>query len=394
MAEPASPWEIIARSSYSRIEQKAKLARDGKTKIKILLKANGKVYENWKSIRITKSLTDFAGSFNFAIFNASPYKPENWDLRIGDACTVEINDQQIIKGYIDEMPIKYDASSHAIGAAGRDITGDLVDCTHLTPNEVTSDTLENIVTMICDPFGIDVVIDPSASTPAATRVKFVADVGETAHELIARHCRYLAVLPVCYGDGKLTLTRAGSERTTDALKLGVNVKAGDANWSDMERFSNYYVKAQGEASKDFPWESTMTNVSGESSDSVLTERGRHRPLVVFMEKEATDTQCQNRANWEALARAALSRSLTYTVQGWTQSNGVVWPLNRVVDIEDGILGIKGARLISGLSFELDQNRGSITKITVVRKDAFELTEEPVPEEDADLFDKLLNEKIK
>ncbi len=96
---------------------------------KIVLKVGGKVYSGWTEVHVSQSLDQLTGTFSFSITNPYPDIPSGWSIKLGGYCVVEINDQVVISGYIDDMPIDYDATSHTIQISGRDRTADLVDCT-------------------------------------------------------------------------------------------------------------------------------------------------------------------------------------------------------------------------------------------------------------------------
>jgi prophage tail gpP-like protein len=188
-----------------------------------LLKSERKAYSGWKSIQIDKSLLNIAGTFSFGTTDVRPYSPSDWDIRLGSTVTIEINGQQVIQGYVNDMPIRYDANGHSITVAGRDVTGDLVDCSaSYLGNDGTAKiysqknnlTVLEIIRGLCGPFDIPVLVDAAAQEAVATRIdRFVPDLGETVHEIISKYCRHVAVLPVSYGDGNLTLTRGGCEHS-------------------------------------------------------------------------------------------------------------------------------------------------------------------------------------
>jgi len=178
---------------------------------KIILKVKEKEYSGWESAHVGKSLLQISGSFDFTATGIFGHVPEKWDIKLGDSCTVEIDDQVLITGYIEDMPISYDKETHTIQVAGRDKTGNLVDCSYIeTPNVWEKESVFNIISTLCDPFEINVVVNITVTDEVTAEIpKFKADEGETVYEMISRLCRHKAILPVSYGDGYLTLTRAG-----------------------------------------------------------------------------------------------------------------------------------------------------------------------------------------
>lgn len=343
----------------------------------ITLKVRGKEFKGWTSVQVEKSLMNVAGAFGLAATDIYPGNAKKWGLAMGDECSVEINGQTIVTGYIEDIPITYDASNHNIQIGGRDKTGDLVDCSFVeTAREWKNQTISKIITELCSPFGVSVVVDNSVASEAATKIEtFKADEGETVFEMISRLCKVKAFLPVSYGDGKLTLTRTGTTNANDTLELGRNVLSASLDQSNKDRFRTYIVKAQGIGGDDISLLSQVTAVknSKEVVDNVIL---RYRPIVLFLEKSGNDGKCLDRAKWERNIRAGKSRLLEYQVQGWTQSNGDVWPLNALVRVKDTFLELDTTMLIAAVSFKIDQS-GTITTLRLADPGAFEMVETPL-----------------
>ena len=347
----------------------------------IRLRVNGISYQGWKSIQVSTSMDQICGTFGFSSVDKYTGKPRDWKMAIGDLCEVTVDGNIICTGYIDEMPITYDAETHSIQVSGRDKTADLVDCSFVDPvnnvNEWNGQTIMKLIKNICDPFDISVTIDSSVSSDVNDTVeRFAANEGETAFDSVLKLCKHKAILPLSYGDGRLTLTRAGAKRAVDTLELGVNILAGDLSQSNRERFSKYIVKGQGNEKTSLDLTS-VTQASGEATDAVISGKNRYRPLVILTDGEVNAGNCQSLARFEARNRAGRSRSLRYSVVGWTQSNGKPWELNSTVRVRDSYFDIDGTKLISAIEFTLDDTNGEIAYLTLVDKEAYELREEPI-----------------
>ena len=354
---------------------------------KIILKVSGNEFENWTSVFVQKSLYQMVGSFGLTAANIFSGDFKKWDIAIGDECQVIIDDQIIITGYIDDIPITYDDQNHNIQFNGRDKTSDLVDCSFVIEgedqkNEWIGQKIIRIIEDLANAFGIAVLVDSSVEERVNEKLpnegSFKANEGDTVFDLIFKLCEMKAILPISYGDGWLHLTEAGSEKANDMLELGKNIKSGVINQSNRDRFSRYIVKGIGKKNTENT-EEEATRAKGEHEDDVIS---RYRPLVILSELGGvTNDWCRDRAKWEAVNRAGVSRSIEYEVQGWTQSNGIVWPLNALVFVEDKFLEITADEswLIAAVDFILDEEGGTITNLTLVHPDAFKLppTSEPI-----------------
>jgi len=338
----------------------------------IFLNINGNKFGGWTGATIRKSLYNMTGSFGLTATDIYPGNAQKWGIAMGDECTIEIDDQTVITGYLDEINISYDASGHNIQIGGRDKTADLIDCSFTqTAKEWNKQTISKIITDLCSPFGITIDIDDSVSEAAAEKTpndKFKVNEGETVFDAIMRLCKTKGILPVSYCDGKLILTRAGTERTNDSLELGVNIKAGSLSQSNKDRFQTYIVRGQGIGNDDKDLVSTNQPVAQYSDPVIL----RYRPLVVWPDCHCDTKYCQDRAMWEAVNRAGQSRRIDYEVQGWTQSNGVIWPLNSLVSVKDTFLEVETTMLISDINFIVDESTGMITRLELVHPNTFDM----------------------
>jgi prophage tail gpP-like protein len=298
------------------------------------------------------------------------------DIKMDHAVKIEIDGHQIIDGWIDRMPIKYGKDYDRMEIYGRDKTCDLIDCSFdFTPNEWKKQTVYNLIKNLCNPFGIGVTLDSSVTTQGNIQVEsFKATEGETVFEQIAEICRDHAILPLCFNDGKVTLTKATTDKfTVDGILTGINAKSGYLDQSNVNRYSSYKVKGYG-IGNDNKTLADYISCSGSFSDTTIS---RVRPLVIFSDTATNNKQCSNRAKWEARLRAGLSRRQEYEIQGWCQSNGALWEINKLVNVNDNFTGYKTTMLISDIQYVYSEATGEVTRITVVNKDTYNLSDNAI-----------------
>jgi prophage tail gpP-like protein len=335
----------------------------------ITLKVRGQLFTNWTAVMLEKSMYQMVGSFGLATTDLYPAEAKKWNIALGDECIVEINNQKVITGYIEDVQIDYDAGTHNIQFKGRDKTGDLVDCSYNEKlKEFQGLSVKKIIEKMCLPFNIDVVVDSSVTSEANSILpgSFKVNEGDTVFDLIMAICHMKAILPVSYGDGKLTLTQTGIKyKTNDILVSGKNILKGSFIQSNKDRFETYIIKGN-DTGADTKSISDFSSAVGAFTDKAIT---RYRPITIFAETKCDRSSCLKRAEWEMNKRAGSSRILEYEVQGWTQSNGKLWPLNAMVQVKDAILGINETLLISALFFTVNES-GSVTKLKVVHPKAF------------------------
>ena len=341
---------------------------------KFSLIVDDREWDGWESISVNQSLTDISGSFNVSVSSKFTTNwAENYGIYLGAKFQVKINDVSLVNGHIDEIPISYSKDNYSIGYAGRDKAADLVDCCHDTKkykSEYQNLTPFAIIKKLCDPFDIEVIVDGTELyneiyNTAKPIAKTVIDTGAPVYDAIEKLCQVYAILPYSNGDGALWLGRASKKYAKDKLEGGVNILAASSAQNNADRFRTYCAKA------------STSNAGGTvdkltSGDLIDWTIGRHRPLIIVDGDLKTIDDCQKKAAWEARVREGKSRKLDVTVQGWTQTDGTPWPLNRLVPVYDPYLGLDEDFLIAGLSFSLDGSSGSMTRITLVKPDTFEL----------------------
>jgi len=345
-----------------------------------VLRVNGTPYYGWKSVEMQNSLDQLCGSFGAAItFKVGV------NIKMGDAYTLELSDPNNYDvnsvifqgGWIDGMENSYDAETHDITLTGRDVTCDLVDCSIVGkdfPSSWRNVTLRSLIEALCAPFEIPVEFIGEAATTGAEKVLYArADEGDTVSKLIEKVCASFAKLPLSYGDGRLTIARAGAALARDKIEVGYNVKSGSLAADDSQRFSKYVVKGQGSGKSDWGQEVTW-QFKGEAEDALI-KRQRYRPIVVTSQDSRNAAQAKTEAEWTARQRVASARRYSYKLAGWEQSDSArtPWELNSLVEVTDPFFGLdKHQLLIQEVKRSLDEDSGSITELALVEPDCYAL----------------------
>lgn len=344
--------------------------------VDVRLIVNGQRYGGWQSIQIQRGLEQIAGRFELSLTERWGNQTERRPLHPGDACQISVDGETVITGFIDEVVTDYDHRSHSIRIAGRDTTGDLVDCSAPSFNW-KGQTLLQVAEKLCQPFSISVTSD----TDIGGAFKSKSDnEGDTVFEILEQASRIRGVLLVSDGQGNLLITRAGQLKATGRLVLGKNIRAGSGRLSLQERFSNYRVKGQQPANA-FSEVETSYQVLALSEDSVVT---RHRPLTVLAEDPINAAAAQVRADWERNVRAGRSQEIEYTLTGWHDGAGDLWQPNRLVTVADEYLELDGELLIVSVANSLDAG-GLLTRLMLKPREALDLVPLPEPEGEASVF---------
>jgi prophage tail gpP-like protein len=334
---------------------------------KVVLGVNGFNYGGWKAIRIVRGMEQIAGTFDLTVSERWPGQDTARPIRPGDACTVSIDADIVITGYVDDFNPGYDATSHQVRVAGRDKTGDLVDCSAIyKTGHWLGQKLDKIAKDLCGPFGIGVVVETDVGEKFS---EFAIQEGETVFECLERAAKMRGVLLTADGKGGLVITRAGTQKAGVSLEKGVNVLRADGQFSHKDRYSSYTIKGQRRGTDD-DWltPESITEVSGGATDSGVK---RYRPLIVLGEDQGDGGAYQQRVDWERNTRLGKSIRSSITVQGWREKGdaGALWTPNRLIPVKDDWQGLDAELIISGVTYSLDE-QGTTTTLDLTHPSAF------------------------
>lgn len=183
---------------------------------RVVLSVDGTDWAGWTELEIARSVERVAGGFVLGLTERWSGQDKPRPIRPGLACTVAIDGEVLITGWIDDVEHRYDHQARVLAVRGRDRTGDLFDCAAVhRPFEILGLKLDAIATRLCQPFNIPVTAQVDVGRPFA---RFAIQPGESVWEAIERGCRQRAILPMPDGKGGLLLTRAEWQRAVAAGK--------------------------------------------------------------------------------------------------------------------------------------------------------------------------------
>ena len=339
----------------------------------LILHINGQLYQGWKRVSVTRSLE--GGPHQFQVEAAPGLDADNGLFALSDGMPVElfVNDERITSGYIDELDIRYDHRSASVTIRGRSKLGDLVDCSGLG-KQYKEQSLASIARTLCQPFGIEVIIDPNASAAANDVFKqtsLTLDAGQTLWQFLEELARLRAVLLISDADGNLIISRSGQAQTSTALELGKNILSASASRSHRGLFSCIQVVGDPAPGK---YIGAPPAIIGHAEGRAE----RHRPQVVMADTPSDQDACDAQAQHQRNVNWGRSRRITYKMQGWRASNdGPLWMPNQLIRVTDPRLQLDDQeRLITSVRFAADTRSGQTTELTLMPKEAFDLRAQP------------------
>jgi prophage tail gpP-like protein len=366
---------------------------------RVALTIGSAVFNQWTKVSIVRDLHDLAGSFELELLDpgrlpGATVPPIRW----GDACTVSIDGETVLTGYVDDTERDETDTSLRMMVKGRDYTGDLVDCmaNPTGPTEYKGLTLLQITTALCAPFGIPVRADIDVGAPFT---KFVINPCWTVLAAIEAGARQRSALTTSDGVGGLVLTRGGSTRAPWHLVRGENLHRLHEHISGRHRFSDIFVKGQsargagartsGSAAANL---SAAPNAAATPSPTIpgagilMTghaqdpEVKRWRPFVKMTRSQSGMTSVQEQAEWLVRVNKGRTVDLKYTVLDWRAGPpsgvgpapqlGGLWRPNAVSAVYDPPAELNKDMLIAGVHYKMDE-KGVVTELRVVDVTAYD-----------------------
>lgn len=347
---------------------------------------NGLSYRGWKSLSIRRSMEEFCPSFEVNFRDKWAERAEPVPINKGDAFAVTVDGDVLITGWIDDVNADYDATTHTLSAAGRSLTGDLVDCTAVVKERKArgwpkGTTPRTIATALCAPFSINVGgPDVAAQLDEKLVRPFAIERGEIVLDALSRIADLKGLILQTTREGNVLFCRAaGAKKVATVLRSGDNIKRARYTSSDRDRFSHYTFFGQTSADDNWNGEAS-TLISGFAEDREIK---RYRPHEVTSHTQSDKKDLGYRAKLERNTRAGRAETITYTVRGWRHKDGL-WSPKTLVQVDDAILNVRGEMMASGVVLTVTGggSAGYEAEIEVCDKHAYDVVETPKPKRKA------------
>jgi prophage tail gpP-like protein len=330
----------------------------------IKLKVNNYIFENWLSVKVTRSLAAISGKFEISYTSNidDPINPTDY-LSNGDQCTLLYKDKPLITGYIDEISNSLDNSSVNFNITGRDKTGDLVDSANIENNRSFKNiSLKSMAEILASPFGIRISDKSNKSSSIINNISLQQN--ETIWESISKLAKYQGVLAYPDHDGGIIFSDVASSVVT-SLKQGENISSINFTQKDSEKFQIYRVYVNVGS----PTNKHKKEIAEVIDNSVKRPRVKQVPIT----KLITLNEAKERAKWEMAKQIAKAFTLSIDIPSWEFEEGKIWEINTLVSVDYPVFKLKGDFLIEETNFSFDEN-GFKTELKLVIRDAYNPTE--------------------
>ncbi len=313
---------------------------------------DGMRYTAFKRIEINAAINKAARSFSFEVAAELGASGTNLIFRTGAKVDVSANDDLLCRGFVDRRQPSFEAEDAVITVSGRSSSGDLIDSSadHETGRFEDKDPLE-IGNELAKQFKeSDFISDQELEKVDQYQVT----PGESVFRCVEKLARQQGCTLSGTADGKIKITKAGSERHAGGLFEGVNILKGSADHNDGNRHSKYVVRGQ----RPFRHGKDNLEIEAEVRDSGVD---RHRPVIVIEVDDTTKQRARKTAKNRRDRAAGNALKATISTQGFRDEAGKIWEPGHLVWTESAFLGIKQDMLIEEVQFEQGP-RGSISML--------------------------------
>lgn len=317
-------------------------------------------------------------------FVATPDRSMSLPFSLGDACSVLVDGEAVVTGYIELINVDGDATSHTIEIQGRDRTGDLLDSSIGSLSDLRPPiTLEDVVKKVISHLGMDIAVISEFSPKAFDKAEDLAapEPGQNAFDFIEGLARKRQVLLTSNSQGNLVISRSSGTLVNASIRNkvgdgGNNVIQYAVSYDSTGRFNKYlFVSQLNPLALINAGSSSSTGVVNQQSLVVdgIIRAGRQYVLVAENSSSAADQE--KRATWEANIRKARGRVYSVTVPGFRNGSGDLWRVNTLVQVLDDFCRIDSRMLVNSVRYSVNgekDSEGSQTVVSLVNKNAYTL----------------------
>jgi prophage tail gpP-like protein len=325
------------------------------------IRFDGVRYGFWQKAEIRESVDDLCASLSLAV--TLPGHGDNLGINANTVIEALIAGERVTTVRLDSLTRSVGAESHDISLEGRSLGRELVDSQY--SKTLSGLKLEEIAKRLCADFKVPLTV--SAKTVSVP--DFAMQCESPANALInAARAANLLLYPT--PDGGLMLAEPTDAAPVATLIYGEHILDYEVTDEYRLRFSEYCVKG-------YDYAGDKPN-KGRVKDDGITF---YRPMQIVADKHGKGQGgCERRAELERNRRLARAHRIELSVQGWRflmtddrrqKTEGWrLWAINTQARVVIPQEGIDDVFLIGDRAFRLDDRGGHVTRLTLMRREAY------------------------
>jgi len=336
----------------------------------ITLVVGSSAWRNWTSYEVAAQFETPADSWRIEV--RAPSSAQLAQLQLGAVVILMVERSTVLRGRLDRRELRRTTKGGTVVVlSGRDLAGQLVDCTTPTSWAWRNISLAGLAAKAVSELGLAVTVD--AHSDAQVVLPWVkAEQGETYWQVLERYARKARLMPWMSPAGALRIGRPDYTSTPVASLINAISPAKKNQTNVLEalfvdditqRFSSVTVLGQSKGS-DSMFGGNAAHLRGEAVDADLAALGVARPLVMDDGDLRSSREARDRAEWEVSHRIYQGRSLEYVVAGHGPTPSSTWRLDTMVNVYDELAAIEGPWWVAGYRLLRDGSAGSRTALTL------------------------------
>ena len=340
------------------------------------VRVNGQDFTNFIGAAVARSMETAVTALTFTstadIDNLFPIKNDDKVEILADGITICV-------GFVEDVSVNYDASSHTITIKGRSLLADFVDSTVGEIKEFEGQVnLEDIIRTVLDSLtltNIKIINEAGKIENFSASDITSAETGQNAFDFVELYARKRQVLITTNGDGNLVIARAGEITLPARLKHIVgandnNILSATLRDNKADLFNRYTANSQLNPVNLKPG-SNAKHISDQAASRFDTFNRKSRVYEFNAEESSESFTLHDRAGWEANIRRARAKTYTAKVQGHS-AGGVVWEPNRLHRVDDEYTATHAKLLLKSVTYNYDLSGGSTTMLGFTNRFAYTL----------------------
>ena len=306
---------VPIRKEIARLDENGKpiYTRMAGSKELATLEVNGKLFNNWTSVRVEQRWTDVFPTFVFECTEnvQVPLTVSGAQFAPGDVVRVFLGGAPAVFGYITERQVGYDQGQHGVRLIGCGDTIDLVNSSVPLDklNGHDGKSLEQLAKSLSEHLNIDVQKRGDLDGTPFQNIQILP--GETPAQAIERYAKMRATLIGSEANGGLLLVGPHPATTLGWLTEGINILKANCVVRDQMVYHKTLVVGQdvsGEQKSGDPQNKQAEQLDGNST--------RKRELVVVADIADSQHGIKKRAEMEKIFSEGSVLEAQITVQGW------------------------------------------------------------------------------
>lgn len=333
----------------------------------ISLLVNGVAHQFWQSYSIDSDLLTPADAFDVSL-GVPPNMPIPDLINAGDKVEVLVGEDVVLTGIVDSVNASTAKNGRQLKVSGRDGAAILLDCSAPMFNAQNLN-LKDIIDKLVKPLGVTKVRIEADKTTATKKVQI--EPGMRAWDALIEFCEANGVWPWFEPDG--TLVIGGPDYTKEPVADLVIRFNGDNNNVEQLHFNQSVARRYSEVTVLGQSNSGKHNIKATAKDAGIKV---YRPLTVVEGDIESVAEAQKRARKIISDSRLDALTITVTVKGHRNENGVLWTPGQRVNVLSEPDGIENVYFLMARRFTLSESDAPRTELTLKEDGAWVLDAKP------------------